>query len=263
MTSEESSPKAPGLILAMGGAEERLQIVLGKPEGDSYRMLASREWNVPGESNRFLTPGLKDMLDSFGLSMSDIDRVACVRGPGSFTGLRLVLAAAEGLAAGCGAKLAGIDHLRYLASGPAQITNGILHVVTYARRGIVYIQSFNVPSMREAQPLTYLPVEEAVERIKAISDTAMIMGSGLRKNIDYFQNLAETNQGFTLLPKAWDTPSPEVLLEAAVAADYSEDSIEPCYVRASDAEDNLPFIAKKRGLDPEKAKQRLKELQQS
>lgn len=263
MTSVDSSPKAPGLILALGGAEERLQLVLGKPEGDSYLMLASREWTVPGESIRFLTPGLQEVLNSFNLTMGNIDRIACVRGPGSFTGLRLVLAAAEGLAAGCGAKLAGIDHLRYLASGPAQITNGILHVVTYARRGIVYFQTFNVPSLREAHPLTYLPVKEACERIESISDTAMIMGSGLRKNIDVFKELAQANPGYTLFPKAWDTPSPEVLLEAALAADYSDESIEPCYVRASDAEDNLPFIAKKRGLDPEKAKQRLEELQKA
>ncbi len=54
-----------------------------------------------------------------------------------------------------------------------------------------------------------------------------------------------------------------MLLDAAVDAIYSETPINPVYVRATDAEDNLPAIAKKRGLDPEKAKKRLAELQKS
>jgi len=266
MTSVDSSHKSPdesGLILAMGGTEERLQIVLGKPDANGCRMLAAREWNVPKNSLRFLTHGIKETLDAFDLTMNNIDKIACVRGPGSFTGLRLVLAAAEGMAAGCGAQLAGIDYLQLLASGPAQISNGILHVLTYARRGLVYLQSFNVPSLHEAYPLTSLTLEEAAQQITAISDTAMLMGSGLRKNPEFFADLAAQNQGFTMFPKLWDTPSPELLLEAAMVAEYSDASIEPVYVRPTDAEDNLASIAMKRGLDPDEARRRLDKLQNS
>lgn len=245
----------------MGGTEERLQLVLGQPGPDGYRMLASREWTVPGESIRFLTPGLKETLDAFGYGVEDIARIACVRGPGSFTGLRLVLAAAEGLAAGHDIPLAGIDYLPLLASGPAEASNGILHVLTYARRGLVYFQSFNAPSLREAYPLTSLTLDEAAKQMAAMSDTAYLMGSGLRKNPDFFSELAAENHGYTLLPKHWDNASPELLLEAALAAEYSDTPIEPVYVRATDAEDNLPFIAKKRGLDPDEARRRLDELQ--
>lgn len=256
-----SSHKPHNLLLAMSGPEERLQLALGVPDGEEYRLLASREWSVPGQSNQFLTHGLKEMLDGFDATMTDVDKIACVRGPGSFTGMRLVLAAAEGLAAGCGAKLAGLDYLSLLASGPAQATNGILHVLTYARRGLVYFQSFNVPSLHEAHPLISCSLAEAADAMEAMSDTAILMGSGLRKNPAVFSELAETHPGYTLLPALWDTPSPELLLEAATQAEFTETSIEPIYVRASDAEDNLPYIAQKRGLDPEKAKRRLEELQ--
>ncbi len=263
MTSADSSHKSADLVLAMSGPEDRLQLVLGKPEADGFRVLASREWTVPGESVRFLIPGLDETLKAFSLTTADIGKIACTRGPGSFTGLRLVLAAAEGIAAGCGAEIAGIDYLPLLAAGPASIAHGILHVLTYARRGLVYFQSFNLPSLREAHPLTVVTVEESTELIQKMSDTAFILGSGVKKNQSLFEDFTQSVQGYTLLDETWNNPSPERLLAAAVNAEYSYDPIVPLYARASDAEDNLPQIALKRGLDPIEATNRLKELQQS
>lgn len=245
----------------MGGAEERLQLVLGQPGANGCTVLASREWTVPGKSIGFLTPGLKDTLESLGLTIDAIDRIACVRGPGSFTGLRLVLAAAEGLAAGSGALLAGIDLLPLLANGPAPLIAGTLHVLTYARRGLVYLQSFSAPTLEEISPLTSLTLAEAAERMASMGDTAHLMGSALRKNPDFFTDLNADNPGYTLLPAHFDNASPQLLLDAAIRAEYSDTPIEPMYVRPTDAEDNLPQIAKKLGMDPDKARQRLDDLQ--
>lgn len=88
------------------------------------------------------------------------------------------------------------------------------------------------------------------------------MGSGLRKNQKFFDDFAAGKSGYKLLPALWDNPSPELLLNAALNADYTDSSIEPVYVRATDAEDNLPSIARKRGIDPDEARRRLNELQQ-
>ncbi len=263
MMSADYSSKYTDLILAIGGTEERLQMALGHPAPNGNTLLASREWTVPGQSIRFLTPGLKEVLCSFGIGMDAIGKIACVRGPGSFTGLRLVLAAAEGLAAGHNTPLAGIDYLPLLATGPAPLIDGTLHVLTYARRGLVYLQSFTAPTLETIAPLASLTLEEAVERMVSLNDTAYLMGSGLRKNSDFFSDLAVRNSGFTLLDQQWDNCSPQLLLDAAVAAPSSDAPIEPVYVRATDAEDNLPHFAKKRGMDPDKAIKRLAELQKS
>lgn len=245
----------------MGGSEERLQLVLGQPGPDGVNLLASCQWTVPGKSIRFLMPGLKQTLDSLGLTMDAIGKIACIHGPGSFTGLRLVLAAAQGLAAGSGALLAGLDYLPLLASGPAPLLEERLHVLTYARRGLVYMQSFTTPALEEIFPLTSLPLEEAARCMRSQGNTACLMGSGLRKNPDFFADLAALNPDYTLLPAQWDNPSPELLLKAAATASYSEGPIEPVYVRPTDAEDNLPHIARKLGLDPDEARRRLDELQ--
>ncbi|MBG0790748.1 MAG: tRNA (adenosine(37)-N6)-threonylcarbamoyltransferase complex dimerization subunit type 1 TsaB [Desulfovibrionaceae bacterium] len=248
------------LLLAMAGAEERLQLVLGQPGPDGCTLLASRQWTVPGQSVRFLVPGLHAVLDEFGVDATVIDRIACVRGPGSFTGLRLVLAAAEGLAAGLGVPLAGIDHLPLLAAGPAPLASSPLHVLTYARRGLIYAQSFDAPSLKEIAPLASLGLDEAAERITTLGDTGLLLGSGLRKNQAFFADLAAANPGLVLLDETWDVPSPDLLLKAATKAAFARESIDPIYVRPSDAEDNLESIARKRGLDPAEARRRLDEL---
>lgn len=248
------------LLLAMAGAEERLQVVLGQPGPDGITLLASRQWTVPGQSVRFLAPGIKAVLNEFSVDTSVIERIACVRGPGSFTGLRLVLAAAEGLAAGLNIPLAGLDYLPLLAAGPGPLWHGPLHVLTYARRGLVYSQSFDAPSMEEIAPLASLSLDETAGRIAAHGNTGLLLGSGLRKNQDFFTDLAAAHPGYVLLEKTWDTPAPDILLKAGERAAFTHDSIDPVYVRPSDAEDNLEQIARKRGLDPAEAQKRLDEL---
>ncbi|MGE4423259.1 MAG: tRNA (adenosine(37)-N6)-threonylcarbamoyltransferase complex dimerization subunit type 1 TsaB [Pseudodesulfovibrio sp.] len=248
------------LTLVLSGPEERLQLALGQPGPDGPTLLASRQWTVPGQSVRFLVPGIKSVLDEFGLDTPALGRIACVRGPGSFTGLRLVLAAAEGLAAGLDLPLAGLDYLPLLASGPGPLLTGPLHVLTYARRGLVYLQSFRCPDLAEIAPLDSLSLEQAKARMADVGPEAHLMGTGLRKNPDFFAALFEAEPGYVPLNAAFDNPAPELLLAAAHRTAFSDESIEPIYVRPSDAEANLDQIAAKRGLDPDEARRKLEAL---
>ena len=261
MTSADCSHKPTGLTLALAGCEDRLQLALGQPGPDGCVLLASREWTVPGQSVRFLLPGLEETLRGFGVGMEAVARIGCVRGPGSFTGLRLVLAAAEGLAAGRNLPLAGMDYLPLLAEGPAPLTDGAVHVITYARRGLVYVQSFAARDRAPLGPVDAFAVADAAAHVAEHDGPALLLGSGLRKNLDAFTALARSRPGTTLLPPRFDAPSPQMLLEAACLAEYGHAPVEPVYVRPSDAEDNLPHIARQRGLDPEEARQRLHDLQ--
>ncbi|MDD3313530.1 tRNA (adenosine(37)-N6)-threonylcarbamoyltransferase complex dimerization subunit type 1 TsaB [Pseudodesulfovibrio sp.] len=262
MTSRDCSHKPSGLTLALAGCEDRLQLALGDPGPDRALLLASREWTVPGQSVRFLLPGLDETLRAFGVGMEAVARIACVRGPGSFTGLRLVLAAAEGLAAGRGLPLAGLDYLPLLAEGPAPADRP-LHVVTYARRGLVYLQSFAASDRAPLGPVLALRLEDVPGHLDAAGENALLLGSGLRKNAEFFADLAAGRPGCALLPPRFDAPSPQLLLDAACRAEFGADSVEPVYVRPSDAEENLPNIARQRGLDPDEAVRRLDELQRS
>lgn len=256
MTCADSSNNPGPLLLALNGADERLQLALGRlpdpgREAEGPTLLASQEWTVPGQAVRFLAPGVRHMLDSLGLCARDIRRIACVHGPGSFTGLRMSLAVAEGLAAGTGASLAGLDHLALLAHEAAQAADGAVLALAWSRRGQVYAQAFAGQKALTAPDVLILSA--LPEFLAALPRPLHVLGGGLRRNLAAFQELAGSDPGLRLLPPAWDAPRPQTLLTLAACAAFGPGPLLPVYLRASDAEDNLAAIAAGRGLSEAEA----------
>ena len=270
MTCADSSNNAAapgyGLLLAINGADERLQLALGRLTPDASQpgaeLLASQEWTVPGQSVRFLAPGIRHMVDALGLAMDDIRRIACVHGPGSFTGLRMSLALAEGLAAGlttstgneadgAGAQLAGIDHLELLAHEAGEAGTGAVLALAWSRRGQVYAQAFqNQAALTRPE---VIQIADMAEFLATLPRPLLVLGGGLRRNLPTFEPLAEADPGLRLLPQDWDAPRPQALLTLAARAAYGPGPLTPVYLRASDAEDNLAAIAAGRGLSEAEA----------
>lgn len=268
MTCADSSNNAQGdLLLAINGADERLQLVLGRVGAGNVTLLASQEWTVPGQAVRFLVPGVQALLYGVGLAPADVRRIACVSGPGSFTGLRMSLAAAQGIAAGSGALLAGINHLELLAHDAATLPaptaeeQAAVLALAWSRRAQVYAQAFCGAATDAAQalcPPLALRLEELPELVATLRQPQMrplhLLGGGLRRNLPFFEALAASTPSLHLLPQRWDAPRPETLLLLAARAQYRPAAkITPLYLRASDAEDNLAAIAAGRGLSAEEA----------
>ncbi len=95
-------------------------------------------------------------LDVAGLDLPAIDRIAVTIGPGSFTGIRVGVAAARGLALALGIPAVGVSTLSALAVG----RNGPLLVAIDAKRDEVYWQMFAADGS-EATPPAIATVEEA------------------------------------------------------------------------------------------------------
>ena len=254
MTWPGCSPERP--LLALNGTEERLQAVIGSPSGLS----GAFEEDAQGRFGEVLAPAVADMLRRAGLTARDLCGVAVARGPGSFTGLRIVLATAAGLAAGAGSVQAGVDSLPLLAMGPEIPEGGTLFVCTHSRRGQVYLQGFTSGQQGPVPlgPPDALMVDAAAALLAAAAEQgpALALGSGLRKSEAAFA-AALTGSGVTVLGLEWDAPSPENLLHAALAATPGAEPPEALYLRPSDAEENLEAIAAKRGLDPARARELL------
>ncbi|MDX6697512.1 MAG: tRNA threonylcarbamoyladenosine biosynthesis protein TsaB [Solirubrobacteraceae bacterium] len=90
----------------------------------------------PGHATRLL--GLVDeALGAAALDLGDVGRIAVGVGPGSFTGLRIGIATARGLAQGTGAELVGVSSLRALAAGAGEASRPVAAVLD-ARRGEVF-----------------------------------------------------------------------------------------------------------------------------
>lgn len=90
-----------------------------------------------GQAERLIAL-LEEVLADGGIGWSDLQAIAVGTGPGNFTGVRISVAAARGLALGLGIPAVGVTRLQALAYGlPRPVT-----VIEDARRGEVYVQDF-------------------------------------------------------------------------------------------------------------------------
>ena len=127
-----------------------------------------------------IMPALDDCMRASGLSCDQVDCFAVVAGPGSFTGVRIGVCAAKGLAHAWNKKCARIDALETLAMN-YQGFDGIACTILDARRNQVYCAAFD---MKDGMPRRILP-DDAME-IGAFLDKLpadrrlVFLGDGLR-----------------------------------------------------------------------------------
>ncbi|HYW33236.1 MAG TPA: tRNA (adenosine(37)-N6)-threonylcarbamoyltransferase complex dimerization subunit type 1 TsaB [Gemmatimonas sp.] len=102
-----------------------------------------------------LFPAIQALLVECALEPSDLTRVVCGAGPGSFTSLRIAAALAKGLVHGTGAMLAGVSSLLLSAASavermPSDVTEMVVH--SDALRGERYAQRVHIDAARMVRP---------------------------------------------------------------------------------------------------------------
>jgi tRNA threonylcarbamoyl adenosine modification protein YeaZ len=81
-----------------------------------------------------LMPMVAQVMDESGVAFAALDRIAATTGPGSFTGVRIAISAARGLALVTGAKLFGIDSLTVMAKEALKCRTGLAEASFIAGR---------------------------------------------------------------------------------------------------------------------------------
>jgi tRNA threonylcarbamoyladenosine biosynthesis protein TsaB len=108
----------PPLVLAFDTASARCAAALVRG-GD---VLARRDEPMErGQAERLL-PMLEEMLAEAGVGWRDLGGIGVVTGPGNFTGVRVAVAAARGLALALGVPAAGVSVFEALAEGRGEVT---------------------------------------------------------------------------------------------------------------------------------------------
>jgi len=80
-------------------------------------LLAEYSCQVPGHHTDWLLQAIQQTLADTGLNLQHLEGIGVVRGPGAFTGLRVGMATAKGLAIGLGLSMVGVSSLQSLAVG--------------------------------------------------------------------------------------------------------------------------------------------------
>lgn len=176
---------------------------------------------VKGHSER-IAGFARDAVAQAGLAFTDLDRIGVTVGPGSFTGLRVGLAFAQGLAAALDRPVVGVSALDALAAsaGEAQEVAALID----ARRGQVYARFWRGAEADGAAEA--LSLESAAARIIALGTGAVLVGSGAA----LFADVAAGRACLSL-----DGPAPEALARLAAAAEPASAPARPLYLRAPDA----------------------------
>ena len=131
--------------------------------GGAWQERGLREMRERGQAER-LMPMLADVMADAGLAFGDLERIAVTVGPGSFTGVRVGVAAARGLALASGLPVVGATSLAVMMHqavdllGPA-LDQRVLAVAADARRGMVYLQLL-ASGATSAGEATLLPLED-------------------------------------------------------------------------------------------------------
>ena len=115
-------------------------------------VIASKVCTEPRQQAALTAPLVKEVLDSKGLSVSDCDAICVSKGPGSYTGLRVGVSTAKGLAFGAGKPLLSIGTLDLLcAEAPEGPWKYIVPMID-ARRMEVYTAVYS-PDGRQLSPV--------------------------------------------------------------------------------------------------------------
>ena len=128
-------------VLAFDTANEVISIGLGTldPASQAIELVATAEVRAHRASNTQLLPHIDELLAEHGIARGDIACVACGRGPGSFTGVRIAMATAKGVASALGVGLVGFSTLDAVAwNAWAADVRGRLLVAADAMRKEVY-----------------------------------------------------------------------------------------------------------------------------
>jgi tRNA threonylcarbamoyladenosine biosynthesis protein TsaB len=201
-------------------------------------ILAELQVRDPRSHSERLLPSIENLLSTAGLKAADLAAIAVSIGPGSFTGLRIGLAAAKGLAFSLKLPLYGIPTLEVLAANAVPGGSPVCPFLD-ARRGEVFSALFRFVD-GEAVKVSGERITGPGELLSSLPEDSLLVGE---PPPHLLSALEERGRPFPLAPSHLAYPRAAVValeggrLLAGRRPSDGEDLV-PLYLRPSDAEAN-------------------------
>ena len=209
--------------------------------GSTARGLFAREALMARGHAEALMPMIAEVMEEAGLDFAALDLVAATTGPGSFTGVRIAVAAARGLALVTPAKLYGIDSLTVMARSARSmgIAEGAPFAVAIdARRGMLYLGLYDGAGGKLDGPLLISPEDTVPLLPKGLR---IAVGSGAALLADAAERRGRKVQ--TALPDF--QPSAAALAEISLESGETVLTLRPLYLRPPDARPQPDAVARR------------------
>jgi tRNA threonylcarbamoyladenosine biosynthesis protein TsaB len=218
------------MLLSLNTCGSTATVALGVAAQQKVEIIATAELAVRTYSAR-LIPEIAALLESRHATLRDIEAIVVVNGPGSFTGIRVGLSTAKGLAEGLGLPLIALSRLALLANA-----SGLPHVLAAvdAGRGEYYVGEYrNGRNLGEA----LLTGEETVAAAKAPGAGVLVWDYSRADDVSASacSALAICGPVYVLPPDA--AAALHFVLSRFLAGDFDHpETLDANYLRRSDAE---------------------------
>jgi len=185
-------------------------------------VIAAHDWHEARKRDQNLFAALPRLLATGGVGIEAIDRIAVGLGPGSFSGVRIAIAAACALALPDRRPIAGIGSAAALARGTMRETgDSHVAVVGDARRQRLWLAAYRLQpetgTMEPEIPLSLLPSEELTQRLPG---ECHVVTSEWNRLEDQLAPLSDRH--WTVIPESRYPTATDV---AQLAAQLSEDEL--------------------------------------
>ena len=183
-----------------------------------------------------LLPMIDTAMQSAGLTIADLDRIAVVVGPGSFTGVRIGVSTVKGLAHAHNTPCVPVDALEAMAAGAGEFS-GVICPIQDARAGQVYGAAFSHGETRPERLMDDIPLklEEYVAAIQSFGDRFLFLGDGMPVHRAKLEKLLGEAAVFAQPQLAFLRPASVAYLASLTEETVDYLSLEPLYLRAPNA----------------------------
>ncbi|HPQ81884.1 MAG TPA: tRNA (adenosine(37)-N6)-threonylcarbamoyltransferase complex dimerization subunit type 1 TsaB, partial [bacterium] len=143
-------------------------------------LVVQEQQGVPGTHSERLLLTIDHLLRLARWGIGDVEAIAVAIGPGSFTGLRIGLATAKGIAMASGLRIAGVSSLASLAMNGAFFCGTVVPMID-ARRGEIYSSAYSCDGRGELiseMDECVSPPDELISRLDKIEGPILMVGDG-------------------------------------------------------------------------------------
>lgn len=227
------------MILAFETATDRLTIALGTTDN----IIAETNEDAPRAHLNRLIPAIDRMIKESGIPLADIDYIAVGIGPGSFTGLRIAVSTAQGLAHALDRPLIGVSTMDAIAVGVSVAlgesaeSDTLIYPIMDAKRREVYTAGYDRSGLRFTDYQVLKP-QLLAENLSVLDKPVLIAGDGLAQYAPAFDRNSYGN--IISADRSLWPPRASVLIRLAEDKIYKEEvepyyKVLPMYIRLPDA----------------------------
>lgn len=212
---------------------------------ENQKVLGEFFVNIPQTHSQTLLPMAQGLLDTCGVPAGAVDFFAVTHGPGSFTGLRIAMAAVKGLAMAVEKPCVGVSTLEALARNLAGFA-GSAAAVMDARCGQLYAGLFSLEGgeVIRAEEDCAISIQELGEKLERIKKPVFLVGDGAELCYNKLMETESAGDRLRLAPPHLRYQRAAAVGAAALAAWIRGEALDagelvPAYLRLPQAEREL------------------------